>query len=180
MKDKRAASPKKAGKPHRLLQRLAATPENLFNGKFRQQFGALCYRRNRTTDIIEILLITSRDSGRWVIPKGWPMKGRKPHEAATIEAWEEAGVRGPVRKKAVGRYTYLKELDDGDVVPCVVDVYEIAVVENSSEFKEQGQRLLRWVAPDEAARRVREVELKSMLAAFKPHEKQRQAKTGDR
>ena len=56
-------------------------------------------------------MIISRDSGRWGIPKGWPMKGRKPHEAAAIEAWEEAGVRGGVRKKPVGRFTYLKELE---------------------------------------------------------------------
>jgi len=55
----------------------------------------------------------------------------------------------------------------------------IAVIASGSEFKEQGQRLLRWVAPDEAARRVREVELKSILATFKPREKKRQPKTGD-
>jgi 8-oxo-dGTP pyrophosphatase MutT (NUDIX family) len=171
MKDKPAAQPKKPVKPHQLLQRLAATPEKLFNGKFRLQCGALCFRRNPTTDTIEILIITSRDSGRWVIPKGWPMKGRKPHEAAAIEAWEEAGVRGTVRKKTVGRYTYFKELDDGDVVPCIVDVFEIAVLESRSDFKEHGQRLLRWVTPHEAARRVRELELKSIFVGFKPHEK---------
>ena len=97
------------------------------------------------------------------------MKGRKPYQAAAIEAWEEAGVRGKVRKKPVGRYTYLKELEDGDVAPCIVDVFEISVTEICKDFKEQGQRELHWVTPDEAARLVREVELKSMLIAFKPH-----------
>jgi hypothetical protein len=129
MKSKRAEKAEKPAKSQRLLQRLAANPDNLFDGSFRQQYGALCFRRSPTTDAIEVLVITSRDSDRWVIPKGWPMKWRKPHEAAAIEAWEEAGVRGEVHKKPVGRYTYLKELDNGDVVPCVVDVFKIAVRE---------------------------------------------------
>ena len=117
-------------------------------------------------------MITSRESGRWIIPKGWPMKGKAPHEAAAIEACEEAGVRGKVAKMPVGRYTYLKELDDGKVVPCVVEMFQIEVREVKAAFKEQGQRRLDWVSPDEAARRVREIELKSLLVNFKPLDKQ--------
>lgn len=158
-------------KAQRLLQKLAETPRKLFNGNFRQQLGALCFRRHPDTNALEILLITSRDSGRWVIPKGWPMKGRKPYKAAAIEAWEEAGVRGEIRKDPVGRYTYLKELDNGDVAPCIVDVYELKVTEVSVAFKELGQRQLDWVSFDEAARRVRELELKSIINGFKPREK---------
>ena len=96
------------------------------------------------------------------------MKKKKPHEAAGIEACQEAGVRGGVKKKPIGSYTYLKWLDNGDVAPCVVDVYEIEVEEAASDYKERGQRTLEWVSPDEAARRVREVELKSLLVDFKP------------
>src|SRR3954464_12119210 len=109
--------------------------------KFRdaKQFAALPWRIG-DGGIRQVMLITSRDSGRWVIPKGWPMKGRKPHEAAAIEAWEEAGGRGGVRKKPVGRFTYLKELDNGDAAPCIVDVFEIAVTEILTDFKEHGQR----------------------------------------
>lgn len=151
-----------------LLRQLARRPEKLFSGAFRQQYGAICFRFMKDGPDIEILLITSRESGRWIIPKGWPMKKRKPFEAAAIEAWEEAGVRGTVSKQPVGRYTYLKELDDGDVAPCIVDVFQIEVTEVRSDFKEMGERLLAWVSPDEAARRVREVELKSLLADFKP------------
>jgi 8-oxo-dGTP pyrophosphatase MutT (NUDIX family) len=102
-----------------------------------------------------------------VIPKGWPMKKKKPYEAAATEAWEEAGVRGTVGKKPVGRYTYLKWLDNGDVAPCIVDVYTVEVLEQSENFKERGQRVLAWVEPEEAARRVREIELKSLLVDFK-------------
>lgn len=163
--------PKKSGKPKPgkskpLLRQLAGVSDKLFAGAFRQQYGALCFRRRSDGTEIEILVITSRDSGRWVIPKGWPMKGKKPYEAAAIEAWEEAGVRGTVKKKPVGSYTYLKELDNGDVAPCVVDVFQVEVDAVKAQFKERGQRILKWVSPDEGARRVREVELKSLLVEF--------------
>ncbi len=96
------------------------------------------------------------------------MKQKEPHEAAAIEALQEAGVRGKVRKKPIGSYTYLKMLDDGDVVPCVVDVFQIEITKQVEKYKEKGERLLAWVSPDEAARRVREIELKSLLVDFKP------------
>jgi len=67
-------------------------PDKLFTGMFRQQYGALCFRQTEGA-AVEILVIPSRDSGRWIVPKGWPMKRKKPYEAA-IEAWEEAGIRG--------------------------------------------------------------------------------------
>lgn len=76
---------------------------------------------------------------------------------------------GSVRKKPVGRYTYLRLLGDGDVVPCIVDIFQIEIKESRAEFKERGERTIAWVSPDEAARRVREVELKSLLVEFKPH-----------
>ncbi len=156
-----------------LLQQLAAVPEKLFTGSFRQQYAALCFRYTGSGEEIEILVVTSRTSARWIIPRGWPMKRKKPHEAAAIEAWEEAGVRGRVRKDAVGRYTYLKMLDNGDVVPCVVDVFQIEITGEETSFKERGERLLEWVRPDEAARRVREIELKSLLVDFRPRGKKK-------
>lgn len=155
-------------KPKTLLQQLAAKPEKLFSGAFRQQYAALCFRYLPQDTGIEILVVTSRDSGRWIIPKGWPMKGKKPYEAAAIEALQEAGVSGKIRKKPVGSYTYLKLLDDGDVAPCIVDVFQIEVTETAGKFKEKGERILAWVSPDEAARRVREIELKSLLVEFVP------------
>lgn len=158
----------KGRKPKTLLQKLAEKPEKLFSGAFRQQYAALCFRAAAQGEGIEILVVTSRDSGRWIIPKGWPMKDKKPHEAAAIEAFQEAGIRGKVRKKPVGSYTYLKLMDDGDVVPCIVDVFQIEATELADKFKEKGERRLAWVSPDEAARRVREIELKSLLVEFKP------------
>ncbi len=155
-------------KPKTLLEKLAETPHKLFSGSFRQQYAALCFRRLPDGGGIEILLVTSRVSGRWIMPKGWPMKDKEPHKVAAIEAFQEAGVRGRVRKKPVGNYTYLKLLDDGDVAPCIVDIFQIEITDASEKFKERGQRLLAWVSPDEAARRVREIELKSLLVDFTP------------
>ncbi|MBB3424665.1 8-oxo-dGTP pyrophosphatase MutT (NUDIX family) [Rhizobium sp. BK312] len=171
MKPKKQGGKPASSKPKHLLQQLARTPEKLFSSAFRNQYGALCFRYKGDEGEIEILVITSRESGRWIVPKGWPMKGKEPHEAAAIEAWEEAGVRGKVRKVPFGRYTYLKELPDGKVAPCVVDMFQIEVKEVGAEFKERGQRRIDWVSPDEAARRVREIELKSLLVNFKPQRK---------
>ncbi|MGQ8632062.1 NUDIX hydrolase [Agrobacterium sp. DKPNP3] len=156
-----------------LLAQLAGEREKLFSDAFRQQYGAVCFRYVGETSKVEVLVISSRDTGRWIVPKGWPMKKKKPHEAAAVEAWEEAGVRGIVRKTAVGRYTYLKVLDDGDVAPKIVDLFQIEVTVQQEEFKEKGQRRIAWVEPDEAARRVRELELKSLLVDFKPRGKRK-------
>ncbi|HEV7309938.1 NUDIX hydrolase [Ensifer sp.] len=168
MKAIKKSKAQKSPKPRTLLQKLAASPEKLFSGAFRQQYAALCFRRTADGFALEILVVTSRDSGRWLIPKGWPMKQKEPHEAAAIEALQEAGVRGKVRKKPVGSYTYLKMLDDGDVVPCVVDVFQVEVTKQVEKYKEKGERIVAWVSADEAARRVREIELKSLLIDFKP------------
>lgn len=167
MKNKRKKDLHSAGRPKTILGQLARLPEKLFDGKFRQQYAALCFRFNENDQRL-VLVITSRDSGRWVIPKGWPMKKKSPCEAAAVEAYQEAGVRGIVRKKPIGSYTYLKWLDDGDVAPCIVDVFQLEATKISQDFKERDQRDYAWVTPDEAARRVREIELKSLLADFRP------------
>ena len=75
------------------------------------QVAALCWRRSGKG--LKILLITSRDTGRWVIPKGWPMRNRSNAQAAAREAYEEAGLRGDVSERSVGIYTYLKALATG-------------------------------------------------------------------
>lgn len=159
-----------------LLKALAASPETLRAKAFRRQCGAIVFRRAaESAALVEVLVITSRDTGRWVIPKGWPMKNRKPHEAAAIEALQEAGVRGKASKKSLGQYTYLKRLDTGVDVPCIVDLYQIEAETLEDEFKEKGQRVLEWVTPSEASRRVQEPELKSILRSFTPRGKKRRA-----
>ena len=87
------------------------------------QYGALVYRINN--DKTQVMLITSRRSQRWILPKGWPIKGLKPHQAAAQEAWEEAGIRGKVSKRPCGLYTYPKELPGGKIAPCTVILFPL-------------------------------------------------------
>ncbi|KEY50187.1 DNA mismatch repair protein MutT [Agrobacterium tumefaciens] len=128
------------------------------------QYAALC---TRSADLapgdVEVLLITGRDTGRWVIPKGWPMSKKKPHQVAKQEAWEEAGVRGRVSKLPLGHYTYDKKISLDEVLPCLVQVYLLMVSEVEDEFPEKGQRRKRWCSPADAALAVNEPGLQQLL-----------------
>jgi 8-oxo-dGTP pyrophosphatase MutT (NUDIX family) len=111
----------------------------------------------------EVLLITSRDTGRWVIPKGWPMRRRRPWEAAAAEAYEEAGVRGEVEAVQFGAYRYDKVRRSGRVRPVKVRVFRLKVAEVLDAWPEAGQRERAWFSPADAAERVDEPELKALL-----------------
>lgn len=150
-----------------LLARLASDVHLMFRRPPRQQYAALCYRVKKKTNEVEVLLMTSRDTGRWVIPKGWPMNGKCSHEVAAREALEEAGVRGTIEKETLGSYTYAKVLKDGLTVSCKVQVYVLEVSELAKNFKEKGERTLEWVSCDEAVKRVREPELRDLFLLFK-------------
>ncbi|WP_082537141.1 MULTISPECIES: NUDIX hydrolase [unclassified Aureimonas] len=130
------------------------------------QIAALPFRNAAGPDA-EVLLITSRDTGRWVIPKGWPMKGKKPYEAAAQEAWEEAGVIGRVVKKSLGHYDYDKAAPDrASSVRCRVTVFPLAVEAVDTAWPEFGQRHRHWFPLSEAANLVDEKELSDLLVAF--------------
>ena len=96
----------------------------------RNQVGALPFQRFPDHGL-RVLLITSRESRRWVIPKGWPMKGRKPFEAAAREAYEEAGLLGQIGKRPLGFYLYEKRLKSRDSVLCQVKVFPLEVRKHS-------------------------------------------------
>jgi 8-oxo-dGTP pyrophosphatase MutT (NUDIX family) len=130
------------------------------------QYAALPYR---VLDGVEVLLVTSRETGRWVIPKGWPMKGKKPYAAAEREALEEAGVVGRIRKHAIGAYRYDKRLPGGATVDCLVHVYPLAVAQQRESWREQDQRTFRWFAPEVAADMVQEPALALLLRGFTPN-----------
>lgn len=149
-----------------LLRELTDVSGSLFTRPFEEQYGAVCYRTHPDTGEAQVLLVTSRDTGRWVIPKGWPMKGKKPHKAAATEAWEEAGVKGKAYKKPVGRFTYLKGLSNGKSVPVVVLVHLVKVESIDENYREKGQRRSEWMSCQEAARSVREPELKTLLSGL--------------
>lgn len=131
------------------------------------QTGALCFRVTKKRGP-EILLVTSRDTGRWVIPKGWLMKGRTPAEAAIREAFEEAGVEGQVAGEMLGFYAYDKIMPDRSPQPCIVSVFPVKVERLRADYPESGQRRRRWFRPSKAARKVAEAELGAIFAAFAP------------
>jgi len=112
--------------------------------------------------VARVMLLTSRETKRWVIPKGWPMKGRKPHEAAAQEALEEAGVSGRAWKKPVGAYSYFKRRDSHFDI-CQVDVYLLRVEKQLKTWAEKDQREARWVTLEEAADLVQEPGLAALL-----------------
>ncbi len=128
----------------------------------RVQVAALCTRGAGSRE--EVLLITSRDTGRWIIPKGWPIDGLDGAETALQEAWEEAGVRAAgVRKDPVGQFSYNKTLKDGSAQPVRTSVYHVEVTELAEDYPEVDQRTRCWVSPQVAAERVQEPELQDLL-----------------
>jgi 8-oxo-dGTP pyrophosphatase MutT (NUDIX family) len=132
----------------------------------RSQFAALCYRLRKGR--VQILIITSRGGGRWIVPKGWPMHGKTPAQSAVLEAWEEAGVRGRSDERCLGVFSYVKELEGTAGVPCIAMVYAVEVTELADSYPEAGQRTRRWVSRKKAAKLVDEPELARILRDFDP------------
>lgn len=128
----------------------------------RLQMAALCHRGEG--DRREYLLVTSRGTARWIIPKGWPIRGLNANETALREAWEEAGVKkGKATRDPVGTYTYQKRQNTGLEFPVETLVYSVAVNDLSDDFPEAHERTRRWVKADTAAELVNEPELKSIF-----------------
>ena len=112
---------------------------------------------------LRVLMVTSRDSGRWVMPKGWTMDGRRKWKAAEIEALEEAGAVGRISDQKIGVFHYDKVMDDGTTLRCRVRVYPMIVERLKSRWKERRERSRRWFTPESAAQRVEEPELAALL-----------------
>jgi 8-oxo-dGTP pyrophosphatase MutT (NUDIX family) len=131
------------------------------------QVAALCWRKVKGQK--EVLLITSRDTGRWIVPKGWPINGLTPAQSALREAWEEAGVRAVADKaRPCGQYRYEKILKDGSSVLLITQVYKLRLRADdlADSFPEAGQRKRLWVRPKKAAQMVEEPELQAIMRAF--------------
>lgn len=125
------------------------------------QFAALCTRRKAGK--LEVLLITSRDTGRWILPKGWQMPERSGAETALIEAWEEAGVLGALAGPPLGCYLYEKMVVPGRAHACRVEVHPVKVERLSADYPERDQRRRKWMGAKKAARAVAEPELAALL-----------------
>jgi 8-oxo-dGTP pyrophosphatase MutT (NUDIX family) len=129
--------------------------------------AALAWRRS-AAGTLEVLLITSRETRRWVIPKGWPIKGLKSPQTAAREAFEEAGVEGDVAKKKIGVFHYDKRLRSGRVQRVRVGVYPLKVGTERTSWPEATHREKLWTTPAAAADLVQEAELAFLLRAFSP------------
>lgn len=115
------------------------------------------------------MLVTTRESRRWVIPKGNP-SGDASHLSAAKEAEEEAGVRGVICPHPLGSYRYRKTRRNGASIMLDVDVFPLAVTEELSKWKEQHEREHRWFSLGEAAEAVEEEDLRDLIRSFAPTE----------
>lgn len=130
----------------------------------RIQYAALPFRIEDGHPVV--LLVTSRETRRWILPKGNPERGVKPCEAAAQEAYEEAGVQGRVSTKAIATFASTKQLRSGTRVPCSVRVFLFEVLAELDDWPEKTQRDRRWVSPGEAALLVGEPGLVPVLLEF--------------
>lgn len=142
------------------MPRTSTAPKPLPN----QQVAALCVRQRDGG--VEVLLVTSRDTGRWILPKGWPMPDRSMAQAALQEAWEEAGVRGVVHEQSVGSFEDIKRMDSGERHPVRLHVFRVDVEVVLEDYPEAGQRQRRWLPPLAAASMVRMPGLAVLLREF--------------
>jgi 8-oxo-dGTP pyrophosphatase MutT (NUDIX family) len=134
------------------------------SGGKRRQVAALPWRGEG--EALRILLVSSRETRRWVIPKGWPMKDKTDFAAAAQEAYEEAGLDGVISEQAIGEYEYLKKLKSGAARLVKVDVFPMQVTGEHATWPEKGQRTLEWMTPVEAALAVQEPDLRDLIARF--------------
>ena len=130
------------------------------------QVAALCWRQ--AGEGHEVLLVTTRGRGQWMLPKGWPKESRPDAEMAAVEAYEEAGVRGALNPSPIGSFHYEKRIGMGTVMECEATVYALEVSEQLKTFPEAGQREIGWFSPGEAAAKVDCAELSRLLARYAP------------
>jgi 8-oxo-dGTP pyrophosphatase MutT (NUDIX family) len=132
-----------------------------------RQVAALPVRRGADGTLL-VMLVTTLQTQRWIIPKGWPWPGEQDYTAAAEEAREEAGVLGEPRTESIGSYTYEKRRSSG-IVPVRVSVYLLDVREELATWPESGQRQRAWFTFQDAAAIVQEPELRALLLAFRDH-----------
>lgn len=150
---------------HGTRKHLAERIRRLFGGQpCRVQVAALPWRR--TDEGFEVMLVTSRGTGRWVVPKGWPEKAEELHEAAAREAAEEAGVSGAISRRELGCFYYDKTQSSGMQWRCEVHVYPMEVERIADKWPERKKRTRRWFRPEEAAGMVDEKDLGELIAGF--------------
>ncbi len=150
---------------------------SLFRRPARLQIAALCYRESSEGEL-EVLLVATQTTGRWILPKGWPIVHRKAHRTAKVEAYEEAGVVGQVQKTPYATFRSYKGLNSGMHVRTVVLVYLIEVEELLEEYPEATFRKRTWLPIDEAITRADDDGVKAVLDKFRTEMAEKVALTG--
>ena len=132
----------------------------------RVQYAALPYRRNNRSGV-EVLLVTSQTTKRWIIPKGWPLDGQAPHVTAAHEALEEAGLIGTTSEQAIGSYSYGKRLKTGTVIECEVHVFPMQVTGQARNWPEKSKREVQWFSLSEAAAAIDNPVLRRLIGSLR-------------
>ena len=146
-----------------IIARLLGVDEQL------KQYAALPVLRLASGEVM-VCLITSRDTGRWLIPKGWPKGTMEGSQVALEEAREEAGLEGIIGATSIGNYVYRKRLHLVASVECRVEVFPLEVTHQLRQWRERDQRNLRWCEPEEAAALVQEPDLAGLMKSLQRHE----------
>ena len=128
---------------------------------------------------LEVCLITSRGTGRWIIPKGWPEPGKTLAETAQLEAWEEAGLKGEVAQQPLGECQFARVVDPGVEAVVRLRVFVLVEPRQAKRWPEKGERKLKWLNLEEAAEKVADDGLRALiigarqqlfeLASIEPH-----------
>lgn len=147
-----------------MTPRIAHAPEVEF-GQPAAQYAALPWRLAEGGSV-EVMLVTSRETKRWVVPKGWPMDDLEPWDAAAREALEEAGVEGEVEAWPLGCYRYDKRLKRGNTRLCEVQLFALRVERERKKWPEKSQRTRQWFTVEAAADAVHEPDLAALIRAF--------------
>jgi 8-oxo-dGTP pyrophosphatase MutT (NUDIX family) len=114
----------------------------------------------------EVLLVTGRRSGRWMIPKGWPMPGKSLADSAAQEAFEEAGIKGKVHPKPIGTFRHVKQHLLFGRIEVEIQVHVLKVERELKDWPERDERARKWFPFDEAAAQVDSEELKKLIVRY--------------
>jgi 8-oxo-dGTP pyrophosphatase MutT (NUDIX family) len=136
-------------------------------GKKVVQVAALPYRYLNNGEM-EVLIITSRQTGQFILPKGWPMNGKSDPEAAAEEAEQEAGVVGKPGKRAIGKLRRWERLRDL-TIPVEIDVYPLKVHTELKTWREKDQRVRRWLKPEHAIAVLSDRKLADLVSRARNH-----------
>lgn len=146
------------------MNKTKVSKKRISDGRALRQVAALPFRVAENGRL-EVLVLTSRETRRVVVPKGWPMKGRKDWKSAQIEARQEAGVLGQIGRKQIGQYKYWKRLETHFALVKVA-VYPLEVERQLDDWPERHERAHKWLSPEDAATLIDEPELGTLIREF--------------